>query len=105
MQKHKHYNLIVNWAEGHRIEFFNTTTQEWIYTSRPTWSEETEYRLADVSKQVLYTATWYDEDNRAFEISDELTDYQAHGDNLKLTFDNETKQLIDVSLCLWNEDL
>lgn len=99
MQKNKHYKLIIKWAEGHKIDFFNKLTEQWEFTSRPTWSEETEYRLSGGNEQVLYTATWFDEDTKRFEISDELTDYQAHGDNVKITFDNDSKDILKIEVC------
>lgn len=43
--KHKHHDLIIEWAKGAEIEFLNTN-QDWMATSEsPTWYSESEYRI------------------------------------------------------------
>lgn len=43
--KHKHYDVIVAWAEGEEVEYKNQLN-EWVdLESRPLWYEYLEYRI------------------------------------------------------------
>ena len=46
--KHKHYDMIVAWANGARLEY-SLDDKEWITVqnnSSPTWAEHVRYRIA-----------------------------------------------------------
>lgn len=43
MTKHKHYDCIVAWAEGAKIE--TLSLNKWYGVDNPTWNEELEYRI------------------------------------------------------------
>ncbi len=47
MNKHKHYEYIIAWAEGKEIQFLNGNN--WITTNFPSWDNESQYR---VKKQI-----------------------------------------------------
>lgn len=48
MQKaHKHKELIIQWANGAKIEVFNTMSGRWIDTNNPSWAEENYYRIKE----------------------------------------------------------
>ena len=42
--KHKHYDCIVAWAEGKKIEFFDVTG-EWVEIVNPQFDERIKYRI------------------------------------------------------------
>jgi len=42
--KHKHYKLIVAWAEGFKIER-KDEFNDWEEIENPQWNEDTEYRV------------------------------------------------------------
>jgi len=47
--KHKHHNLIVAWAKGAEIEFYDG--YEWVSTNgQPTWHVDNQYRIKPESK-------------------------------------------------------
>ena len=43
--KHKHYDCIVAWADGAKIEFFSPIRKIWEYTNEPSWLNNIEYRI------------------------------------------------------------
>lgn len=43
--KHKHSELIKQWADGAKIEFFNRLTQSWQDADNPVWSVNDQYRV------------------------------------------------------------
>jgi hypothetical protein len=46
--KHKHYDLIITWANGAKIEYFHTVCQQWFEDTHPLWNENLEYRVKPV---------------------------------------------------------
>ena len=100
--RHKHYNLILEWACGAEIEFFRDYGDgdgEWVNSKYPVWHEDREYRIKTEPKPdvVLYAHanSLMDECNafisnaRGFN-SAFFSDKKA---NIKLTYDGETKEL------------
>lgn len=52
--KHKHYDCIVAWAEGKKIEFCTKDSQTWYdCVGVPTWKEEAEYRVKPISESTV----------------------------------------------------
>ena len=47
MGKHKHYDMIVAWAEGKTIQFRLNNGGPWVdyYGSAPAWHPSSEYRV------------------------------------------------------------
>lgn len=45
MKKHKHYDLILEWAAGAPIEFRFNSSDFWKDIVTPVWSENIEYRV------------------------------------------------------------
>lgn len=43
--KHKHYNLIVAWANGAEIQQFCQIDKEWEDSIAPAWNNATKYRI------------------------------------------------------------
>ena len=43
--RHKHYDCIVAWASGKKIECRRLGTDEWHEAFEPTWSTNYEYRI------------------------------------------------------------
>ena len=52
MNRRKHYDLIIAWAEGHKIEVYVHTYQEWQPVLLPAWSPGTQYRLASIKPSI-----------------------------------------------------
>jgi len=42
---HPHKDLIIAWANGEDIQWFNKADKFWIHTRKPSWSPDTEYRV------------------------------------------------------------
>ena len=92
--KHKHYDLIVAWAEGKEIQF-NALDNNWEPVgSCPIWVEEYQYRIKpepkpDVIRSILIEATLFH--NEPFvQVFRSRINVPA---NLRLTFDGETCKL------------
>jgi hypothetical protein len=49
--KHKHYDLIMAWAEGSKIETLDSETGKWKQTE-PLWFEDEEYRVYDPYREL-----------------------------------------------------
>ena len=81
--KHKHYDMIVAWAEGEQIQF-ESKLGEWRDIAYPVWDNEVKYRVKPEPKPDVVrercVAAWTG-------ISTNLCP------NLRLTFDGETGEL------------
>ena len=99
--KHKHFDLIVAWANGAEIEqkdYFNI----WNYRNYPDWSSDRECRVRLETKidVVLYAIAYpCNFDGSSAELSrGYYFGYYDSNSNLKLTYDAETKKLKAVEL-------
>ena len=87
--KHKHYDCIVAWANGQKIQI-RETGGNWEDIDNPSWINGCQYRIKpepkpDLCKYVVVEA-----------IDDGFTKWHTCSPayaNLHLTFDGETKQL------------
>lgn len=52
---HKHKELIVAWAHGSQIEFFNKSTSMWEEIDKPDWSEDINYRVFKVRSSLTHS--------------------------------------------------
>jgi len=93
--KHKHYDMIVAWAEGKTIQNFNDRRMIWEdVTGDPYWVNSFQYRIKpepkhDVIRSILIEATLFH--NEPF-----VQVFRSRGcvsPNLRLTFDGETGKL------------
>lgn len=56
--KHKHYDLIVAWAEGKQIQYYNAGCSNWHDIEHPNWGENTQYRIKPESKPDIRVKLW-----------------------------------------------
>ena len=57
--KHKHYDMIVAWAEGKQIQNFNENTGEWQdLIAPPYWIQNFQYRIKPEEKQPVVRWKW-----------------------------------------------
>jgi hypothetical protein len=57
--KHKHYDMIVAWAEGKQIQNFNENTGEWQdLIAPPYWIQNFQYRIKPEEKQPVVRWQW-----------------------------------------------
>jgi hypothetical protein len=90
MTKHKHHDLICAWARGERIQIKNFFDLPWGYDPNPYWYDQAQYRI-EPKPNVIRTAS----------ISQEYGYVVLDGklsDNISLTFDGETNELISVEM-------
>ena len=52
--KHKHYDLILAWAEGTEIQHFCDYDNEWVDSKAPSWSSYTKYRIKPKPKTINF---------------------------------------------------
>ena len=56
--KHKHYDMIVAWAEGKQIQNFNENTGEWQdLIAPPYWIQNFQYRI---KPETTFTSSKFD---------------------------------------------
>jgi len=92
--KHKHYDMIVAWAEGKQIQVYRRDNNWEPVGSCPIWVEEYKYRIKpepkpDAIRSILIEATLFH--NEPF-----VQVFRSRGcvsANLRLTFDGETGKL------------
>ena len=89
--KHKHYDVIVAWAAGKKIEYLSKTDYKWRGSSQPGWYEHYEYRIKPEPKPdiVRYSGL------SAWTIPDACM-FQRLTDTVEYTFDGETGILKSV---------
>lgn len=93
--KHKHYEIIMAWAEGKKIQLMTGNGwQDWVGKFSPHWNDDMEYRIKPEPKPdvVVYTKIIADIECAEF-LTCDLSLEQSDSDNLKLTFDSETGKL------------
>jgi len=95
--KHKHYNEIVAWAGGAKIQYRYADKQapyiwEPLPTKTPAWREDYEYQVEPKPNNncLRYVYSENNEDSVRF-------DY-LRKENVKFTFDGETNELISVEM-------
>lgn len=63
--KHKHYDMIVAWAEGKNIQNFNENTGEWQdLIAPPYWIKNFQYRIKPEEKQPVVRWLYTVKNNR-----------------------------------------
>lgn len=85
--RHKHADLIIEWANGAEIQYYDAIMCRWADNKNPKWDEETKFRVKpepkpDVVKYYLF----------AFASICAIGE-EGGRVNLKLTFDGETGEL------------
>jgi hypothetical protein len=89
--KHKHYDMIVAWAEGKTVQNFNDRKMCWEDVSGdPYWVNSFQYRIKPEPKPDWFKrirVQTFGEDICRWDIS------HYPNANLKLTFDGETGEL------------
>jgi len=95
--KHKHYDLIVAWANGATIEFFARRQGEWRPAYNPTWDVDMEYRIKPEPKpdSVKIRKLTYNADIDCV-LLQSMSD--ARDANMMFIFDGETGALKDAQV-------
>jgi hypothetical protein len=97
---HKHAEVIKAWADGAEIEYLETMTSKepyWANAPMPKWSEETMYRVKPEPKpDVVYYGAF--DLIGSTTIDSCFTKMNDEGDQIKLTFDGETRKLIKAEV-------
>lgn len=44
-ERHKHADLIIAWANGEQIQYYDDLIERWIDIDKPNWLQNTEYRI------------------------------------------------------------
>jgi hypothetical protein len=84
--RHKHADLIIEWANGAQIELYHTDTEKWVDAPTPLWFD-CEYRVKPEPKPDV-VVQFHVEDYSVYSAM-----YFDRIPNLKLTFDGETGEL------------
>jgi len=90
---HVHHDLIVAWAKGAKIEFWNDSKDHWENSSTPQWTVSHLYRIKPEPKPDIirsYSVCFDKSKNRAL--------CHERSDTLMLIFDGETGKLKDAQV-------
>jgi hypothetical protein len=86
--RHKHADLIIEWANGAEIEIRRNKDEPWEKTEAPKWFCAFEYRIKPEPKPDVVLEYYVRKNGHAWER------HMYHGKiNLKLTLDGETGEL------------
>ena len=87
--KHKHYDCIVAWAEGKKIQVkeYGSTIWEDLHCT-PSWSSHVNYRIKPEPKPDFSTYLTVVRNHTGNQ-----TPLRYHSDNVKFTYDGETGEL------------
>ena len=101
--RHKHYDLILEWACGAEIEYFSKGINKWERSPSPAWHDSYEYRIKPEHKPDVVLYSYVDKihiTNYAFVTSAHDLEHMKSSSykkpNLKLTYDGETNELKSV---------
>ena len=89
--KHKHYECIVAWASGKKIQYKSHAKKEWKDVRCPTWTDVAEYRIKPEPKPDIVRYSGLE----AWQIPDSSI-RQRVNDTVEYTFDGETGILKSV---------
>lgn len=103
---HKHHDLIIAWAKGAKIEYFDQVVCEWFGIKDPRWLPAKKYRIKPEPKPdvVAYTRAVCPKKRMSHKeaYKEGLTSWaslvKTHQDNIKCIFDGETGALKSVEL-------
>jgi len=74
--KHKHYDMIVAWAEGKQIQNFNENTGEWQdLIAPPYWIKNFQYRIKPEEKAPVVRWLWAIENKQSEEWNISISFY------------------------------
>lgn len=93
-QRHKHYAIIVAWADGKTIQVLRDSGQwEDLIATSPCWFTDSQYRIKPEPKPdvVLFVPCVF-VPGRPY-LFGVATGEKTEADNLKITFDGETGKL------------
>lgn len=92
--KHKHYDFIVAWAAGKKIEYYSNGYSKWMNTSQPGWYDHCEYRIKPEPKPDVVKYAIIADAGDYFH----LFNTKIERSTMKLTFDGETGKLKSVEM-------
>lgn len=103
--KHKHADLIIQWALGQPIEVKHTLSNFWSFDPDPLWCDDYEYRIKQQPKPDVVVYANMEESldvSREFEYGSCLcglfSNTRQSTDNIKVTYSGETGKLIQIEM-------
>ena len=85
--RHKHADLIIQWANGAKIQYYDAIMCRWADDKNPKWDEETKFRIKPEPKPDVVVQF------HAVDYSVYSAMYFDRIPNLKLTFGGEIGEL------------
>jgi hypothetical protein len=96
---HVHHDLIVAWAKGAKIEFWNDSKDRWENSSTPQWTVSSLYRIKPEPKPdvKIYGCIHESDDGPTHKLAAACRVWDK-SDNIMLIFDGETGKLKDAQI-------
>jgi hypothetical protein len=102
MMRHKHYDCIVAWAEGKKIEVFSDSTGQWEdLIGVPYWVNNFQFRIKHEPKPDIVKRFYLESNTLCVNrFSEAYTDHDLLNKHscIKCTFDGETRTLKEVEV-------
>jgi len=57
-EQHKHHDLIIAWAKGASIEWFDPERGRWVFVSRPVWDDDLQFRVKPTPEWMPEPGQW-----------------------------------------------
>ena len=95
--KHKHYDLIMAWANGAEIEY-QTPFGDW-FNAKPEWDEKLEYRVKPKPNKELLVTIDFELVQQEPSIASVFLHHDSEHNkkpNVKFSFDGETGEFLKV---------
>ena len=101
--KHKHADLIIQWALGTAVESKHILSNCWSFDPAPIWCDEYEYRIKTTPKADIIVYANVDEYlANDFQYGTALvgrfSQQRQTTDNIKVTYNGETGKLIAIEM-------
>lgn len=99
--KHKHADLIIQWALGSSIEAKHILSNYWSSDPEPTWGDEYEYRIKRKADIVVFAnMEEYLESSVEYgtTLCGRFSQQRQETDNIKVTYSGETGKLIAIEM-------
>ena len=101
--KHKHADLIIQWALGTAVESKHILSNCWSFDPAPTWGDEYKYRIKTTPKAdivVFANMEEYIESSIGYgtTLCGCFSQQRQSTDNIKVTYSGETGKLISIEM-------
>ena len=100
MARNKHYDLILAWADGAKIQFRESGGTDWYDVTTPSWGQHTNYRIKPEPKEdvIRRGRAWIPPMTKGSPPLFLESMFFSSRENVEFVFDGETRELKSVRI-------